>query len=217
MDNNLQNKSRTLSTNLHYMCSIIQNQPIMNVIFAVLVVMTNLSCSTELRKDQKSFDSTPLSEILSNNEIKTEELSVLIDKSDYQLSIIHADTVVKWYPVVLGYNPVGDKMQEGDYKTPEGVFGVRDKYPHKNWKYFIWIDYPNEESWKRFEQRKKDGTISKDAKIGGEIGIHGTPEGGDGLINDGQNWTFGCISLKRDHVAEIYPYFHKNIQITIQK
>lgn len=189
----------------------------MNFLFALLLTAMNVSCAGDDSESLSVFDETPLESILITNSIKTEDLSVLIDKSDYRLSIINADTVVKWYPVVLGYNPVGDKMQEGDYKTPEGVFGIRDKYPHKNWNYFIWIDYPNKESWKRFEQRKKDGLIPEDAKIGGEIGIHGTPEGGDALIDEGQNWTFGCISLKRDHVEEIYPYFHKNIQITIQK
>ncbi|CAG5079835.1 hypothetical protein CRYO30217_01090 [Parvicella tangerina] len=199
----------------------------MQFTFGILVTLLSLACSDHRDMQTESafldnmardtYDETPLADILESNAIQTEEIEVLIDKSDYKLSIIHADTVVKWYPVVLGYNAVGDKMQEGDYKTPEGVFGIRDKYPHKHWKFFIWIDYPNEESWKRFNQRKADGTISKDAKIGGEIGIHGTPEGGDYLIEEGQNWTFGCISLKRDHVAEIYPFMHKEVQITIQK
>lgn len=159
----------------------------------------------------------PLGEIVKNNGIKIENLSVLIDKSDYVLSFIHADTVVKEYPVVLGYNPEGDKMQEGDYKTPEGTFGVRSKYGHKNWKYFIWIDYPNEESWSKFKKRKADGTIDDKAKIGGEVGIHGTPEGMDNMIAEGTNWTYGCISLTRKDVAEIYPLFHEKIQIVIRK
>jgi murein L,D-transpeptidase YafK len=201
----------------------LKNISIMNFVFAILVTAINFSCASEVTteetvvEDVMVFDETPLENILEEHNIKTEGLSVFIDKSDFQLSIMHADTVVKWFPVVLGYNPEGDKMQEGDYKTPEGVFGIRDKYPHKSWKYFIWIDYPNEESWERFEQRKADGTISDDARIGGEIGIHGTPEGMDALIDDGQNWTFGCVSLKRSHVEEIYPYFHKNIKITIQQ
>lgn len=199
------------------MCIIHQNHCLMNFLIALLTTAINISCSSAISDDEVSYDNTDLKLILAENAIKTESLSVLIDKSDYKLSIINADTVVKWYPVVLGYNPVGDKMQEGDYKTPEGVFGIRDKYPHKNWHYFVWIDYPNAESWKRFEKRKKDGIISEDAKIGGEIGIHGTPEGGDYLIDQGKNWTFGCISLKRKHIEEIYPYLHKDIKITIQQ
>lgn len=198
----------------------------MQIFISFLLSALNLSCLqndrvdinnySESLTDKIFFDERPLSDIITINNIKVDDLSVLIDKSDYTLGIMNADTVVKLYPVVLGLNPIGDKMQEGDYKTPEGVFGIRDKYPHKNWNYFIWIDYPNEESWVRFDQRKSEGVISKDAKIGGEIGIHGTSEGGDFLIDNKENWTWGCISLKNHHLNEIYPYFHKKIKITIQ-
>ncbi len=198
----------------------------MNTILAAIVfVLSNgvTSCKTpevtseenvltELKGANHSLD-----DLVNDNGIKIEELSVLIDKSDYILSFIHSDTVVKEYPVVLGYNPEGDKMQEGDFKTPEGIFGVRDKYGHKSWKYFIWIDYPNEESWSKFKKRKADGTIDESAKIGGEVGIHGTPEGADDMIAERFNWTHGCISLTRNDVAEIYPFFHKKIQIEIRK
>lgn len=206
---------------LHYMNESHYTR-IMNIIFGFLLSMLNLSCLAPQEEHNDSandliFDTKPLSMIVTEHQISEVALDVMIDKSEFKLYMMHADTVVKWYPVVLGHHPVGDKMQEGDKKTPEGVFGIRDKYPHKSWKYFIWIDYPNEESWKRFEQRKKEGVLPSEAKIGGEVGIHGTPEGGDYLIDEGVNWTFGCISLKRSHIDEIYPYFHKNIKITIQQ
>lgn len=173
--------------------------------------------NTENATNEVWVTPTPLDKIIKDKNIKIEELSILVEKSKYILSVIHKDTIVKQFPIVLGYNPVGDKMQEGDYKTPEGTFGMVSKYAHANWKYFIWIDYPTEESWKRFNERKANGTIKKDAKIGGEIGIHGTPEGMDHWITKKENWTFGCVSLSRAHIAEIYPVFHKKIKITIVK
>jgi murein L,D-transpeptidase YafK len=199
----------------------------MNTILAAIVfVLSNgvTSCNTSLKEipegnvltQLKGINQT-LDDLVKDNGIKIEELSVLIDKSDYVLSFIHADTIVKEYPVVLGYNPEGDKMEQGDYKTPEGTFGVRSKYGHKSWKYFIWIDYPNEASWSKFNKRKANGIIGKNAKIGGEVGIHGTPEGMDNMIAEKTNWTYGCISLTRNDIAEIYPYIHKEIQIVIRK
>ncbi len=173
--------------------------------------------NTENATKEVWVNPTPLDKIIEEHNIKIDELSILVEKSIYVLSVIHKDTIVKQFPIVLGYNPIGDKMQEGDYKTPEGTFGMVSKYAHANWKYFIWIDYPNEESWKRFKERKANGTIDKNAKIGGEIGIHGTPEGMDYWITQKENWTFGCVSLSRDHIAEIYPVFHKKIKITIVK
>jgi murein L,D-transpeptidase YafK len=124
---------------------------------------------------------------------------------------------VKEYDVVFGGNPVDDKEKEGDKRTPEGVFGVRDKYPHRNWSKFIWIDYPNEDSWRKFNQRKADGIIKQGETIGGEVGIHGVPDGMNNLIDEKINWTLGCISMKNKDVNEIYPYISKKTQITIQK
>jgi murein L,D-transpeptidase YafK len=54
-----------------------------------------------------------------------------------------ADTIIiKQYPVVLGGNPVDDKLLQGDLCTPEGNFLIHAKYPHKSWEKFIWINYP---------------------------------------------------------------------------
>lgn len=144
-------------------------------------------------------------------------VDVLIDKSDYKLSIYAADTLVKEYDVVFGGNPVDDKHKEGDKCTPEGVFGMRDKYPHKSWSKFIWIDYPNEDSWRKFNKRKAEGIIKDGESIGGEVGIHGVPDGMDHVIDNKQNWTLGCISMRNNDVNEIYPYITKQTKITIQK
>ena len=145
------------------------------------------------------------------------QIQLVIDKSDYTLKVFTADTLVKTYAVVFGGNPVEDKEKEGDRRTPEGVFGVRDKYPHRNWSKFIWIDYPNAASWEKFNQQKAAGIIKEGETIGGEIGIHGVPEGKDNMIDEKRNWTLGCISMKNADINEIYPYITKQTQITIQK
>lgn len=145
-----------------------------------------------------------LQEIVSERHISKNSLRVLIDKSDYTLSVLHADSVLIVYPCVFGFNAVDDKAKEGDGCTPEGVFGIRSKYPHKSWNYFIWIDYPNAESWTKFNRRKANGGIPKSATIGGEVGIHGVPEGADYMIENKSNWTLGCISLKNTDVEDLY-------------
>ncbi len=133
-------------------------------------------------------------------------VNILIDKGDYTLAVLYDTLKLKEYPVVFGSNPVDDKRMQGDNCTPEGVFKVRSKYPHKSWSKFIWIDYPNNKSWEKFNKLKRDHEIPGNAKIGGEIGIHGVPAGGNGLIDARINWTLGCISLKNKDVDEIYPY-----------
>lgn len=154
---------------------------------------------TQLAVSQKSLQT-----IVRERHIPKNELKIKIDKSEYTLSVYHKSDLLISYPCVFGFNPVDDKHQEGDGCTPEGTFGIRSKYAHRSWSYFIWIDYPNKESWRRFNARKADGTISKDARIGGEIGIHGVPEGMDDMISDRTNWTLGCISLKTADITDLY-------------
>ena len=155
--------------------------------------------------------------LIDSLQVKQHNISIHIDKSDFVLSVMDKDNVIKQYSVVLGTNPIDDKRIQGDRCTPEGTFHIVSKYPHKNWRKFIWIDYPNEESKRKYKEAKSNGEIPKDSKIGGEVGIHGTPKDGDYLIDDKVNWTWGCISLKREDVDEIYPYIKKSTEIIIEK
>lgn len=177
----------------------------------IIALFLFFSCKNETNSTKTSEKS--LNQLLPKNTV----VNIFIDKSAYTLSIFAADTLVKEYPVVFGGNPIGDKHKEGDKRTPEGVFGMRDKYPHRNWSKFIWIDYPNADSWRKFNQRKTDGIIKDGETIGGEVGIHGVPDGMDHMIDDKRNWTLGCISMKNKDLNEIYPYITKRTQITIQK
>ena len=140
-----------------------------------------------------------------------------IDKSDYELHLYEGETRLKSYPVVLGPNPIDDKMQQGDGCTPEGTFKIRARYPHDSWSHFLWIDYPNAASWKKFKDRKAKGKIPADAQIGGEIGIHGVPQGRDDILENGINWTLGCISVSNAHIQEIYPLVRVGTEVVIRK
>jgi murein L,D-transpeptidase YafK len=106
---------------------------------------------------------------------------------------------------------------QGDKCTPEGKFNIISKYPHREWSKFIWINYPNDDSWKKHNTAKSEGRIPKNAQIGGEVGIHGVPKGMDFLIDTKYNWTLGCISLKNKDVDELYPFITKNTIIEIRK
>lgn len=129
-----------------------------------------------------------------------------VDKSDRRFEVLANDLLLKTYPCVLGEKPVGDKFCQGDRKTPEGTFTFRSKRRPHRWHVFIWVDYPNAESYRRFKERKAHGLIPAGKDIGGEIGIHGVPDGMDHWIEAGEDWTWGCIALKNADVDEIYPY-----------
>lgn len=146
----------------------------------------------------------PLRALLNSLGIGVDELAIHVDKSERRLCLQHDDAIIRCYDVVLGGSPEGDKRMQGDQRTPEGTFTFRDKYPHREWHRFAWIDYPNEESRRRFQARRAAGEIPADARIGGEVGIHGVPVGMDMLIATGVDWTLGCIAMRNEDLDEVY-------------
>ncbi len=145
------------------------------------------------------------------------EIQIVIDKSDYELSVYDTKGWYATYPVVFGNNSLDDKKMEGDKKTPEGNFRIISKRVHEKWYRFLSIDYPTKESWEKFKARKMRGEIPASASIGGAIGIHGTWPHEDFIIDKYKNWTMGCISMKKNDVLEIYGYTPIGTKVTIRK
>lgn len=144
-------------------------------------------------------------------------VSIIIDKSDYELSVFDDEGWFATYPVVFGNNSLSDKKMEGDKNTPEGSFRIIAKRVHDKWCRFMTLDYPNAESREKFIQRKQKGEIPSNAGIGGGIGIHGTWPHEDFVIDRFKNWTLGCISMKNDDVKEIYQFTAAGTKVTIRK
>lgn len=144
--------------------------------------------------------------------------SIIISKSKYELQLF--DESGEWiatYPVVFGSKDLGDKMMQGDRKTPEGTFHIASKRKHEKWDRFISIDYPTAESIEKFNQRKARGLIPANAKIGGEIGIHGVWPHEDYTIDQYQNWTEGCISTKNNYIRELFDLLPVGTTVVIER
>jgi len=140
---------------------------------------------------------------------------ILVHKLDRRLTVYKGLTPLKTYPIVLGRNPRADKLVQGDLCTPEGVYQVVTKYPHTRWSKFILLNYPNTQNWLRFSRAKQAGKIPPTAEIGGAIGIHGTDDDLKNIL--GENWTWGCISLRNKDVDDIYPLIGSDTVVVIKK
>ncbi len=161
--------------------------------------------------------SKTLKEIVSSRKISKKDLKILVKKSERVVEVLYKDELLIAYSCVLGFDPIGDKMQEGDGKTPEGLFKIKAMYPHRSWSYFIWFDYPNEISYQRFKERKANKTISQAAAIGGQVGFHGVPEKNDEIIEKKIDWTLGCISLSTKDITDLYQSIGLETTIEIRK
>lgn len=145
------------------------------------------------------------------------KISIVIDKSDYELSVFDEKGWYATFPVVFGNNNLDDKKMEGDKNTPEGTFHITNKKLHEKWNRFMGLDYPTRESWDKFNQRKQRGEIPAKASIGGSIGIHGTWPREEFVVDRYKNWTMGCISMKNEDMNELYSYTPSGTEVTIRK
>ncbi len=145
------------------------------------------------------------------------EVYIIIVKSDYELKLYDKEGWYATYPVVFGSKSLEDKMVEGDRRTPEGEYHIIIKRPDSKWDRMMLLDYPTRADITKFNDRKARGLIPAGARIGSGIGIHGTWNHDEMAVDMFQNWTNGCISLKREDVEELYDLVPKGTRVIIQK
>ena len=145
-------------------------------------------------------------------------LYLIISKSKYEIRLYDANN--KWkatYPCVFGNDDQGDKLIQGDRKTPEGTFHIIVKKVHPKWDKYFGLDYPTQDDIDKFNTRKEQGIIPKNARIGDGIGIHGTWPHQDFVIDTYQNWTNGCICTKNEYMDELYKMIPIGTKVIIVK
>ncbi len=152
------------------------------------------------------------------DELDKSKISLLVSKSHYTLYVLYNEKPIKSFMAVFGSGGhLKDKMEEGDKRTPEGEFTITGIRDHAAWHKFLGISYPNSDSYRKFEENKRNKKISPNARIGGAIGIHGTFNNQDDVINRKFNWTDGCISLKNKDLEELVKYLDVGTKIKIIK
>ena len=142
---------------------------------------------------------------------------IIISKKSYELKVYDDQGWYATYPCVFGSNDLRDKFMQGDKRTPEGNFKVVLKKNNSKWKFELLLNYPNEQSYKKFVERKSEGLIPGTAQIGGGIAIHATRPQEEWTVDYYQNWTDGCISLKYSEAADLYSYIPVGTPVTIEK
>lgn len=126
---------------------------------------------------------------------------VVVKKGARKMMLMKGGKVLKTYRVALGARPKGHKQQQGDERTPEGLYKL--DYRNRNSKFYksIHISYPN----------AKDRAAAKKRGVnpGGAIFIHGAPNAAPGssivqAAMNRANWTDGCIAVTNAEMDEIW-------------
>jgi murein L,D-transpeptidase YafK len=122
---------------------------------------------------------------------------MLVDKGDRTLTLLREGRPLKTYRVALGGSPEGHKRQEGDEKTPEGVYLLdyrkEDSSAHRS----LHVSYPNAED----ERRARARGVSP----GGFIMVHGIYDGLGWVwkLHRLRDWTDGCVGVANWEMDEI--------------
>jgi len=135
--------------------------------------------------------------------------AVIVDKAKHKTYLLKAGQIIHTYNCDLGYNSAQQKMFSGDGCTPEGKYVVSVAKHHSS-RYYkaLLINYPNEADRQRFNENKSRGVISRRARIGGLIEIHG---------NGGRDrdWTEGCVALTDREMDHLMQYVGVGTPVTI--
>ena len=127
----------------------------------------------------------------------TEQIDhILIEKSARRLTVFRDGQAVRTYKIALGFAPVGDKVQQGDGKTPEGMFTITRRNPNSKYHLSLGIDYPQANDIARARAAGVDPGV--------DIFIHGQPNGFGKLATIPTDWTAGCIAVSDTEIEELW-------------
>jgi len=134
--------------------------------------------------------------------------AIIIDKSAHKTFLVKGGRVIRTYDCELGYNSAHQKLFAGDGATPEGQYQItKIKYNSKFYRALL-INFPNSLDIRRFRENKSRGIISRYARVGALIEIHG---------NGGKNedWTDGCVALSNNDMDHLLQFVAVGTPVTI--
>ena len=108
------------------------------------------------------------------------------------------DNQIKTNRIALGRNPLGAKQEEGDMKTPEGIYKIDGQNPRSSFHLALHISYPSDEDNKR--------AATHGVSAGSDIMIHGIQNGRGwiGAFHRWKDWTAGCIAVTDEEIEELW-------------
>ncbi len=154
---------------------------------------------------KKAESPGPVREVVSDERAplewaRGERWFVLVKRSCRTVSVYRKGEWMRTYhDISFGRNP-GDKLYEGDRKTPLGLYRMVGRRRHPRWSRFILLDYPNLRDREVHRAARAAGLVPTGP--GSQIGIHGSDE--PILNRGGVDWTYGCVSLLDEDVRELY-------------
>ena len=161
--------------------------------------------STEVKSAEMQTPSNEQSTQTTDASKKSSQYTILIDKSDFSLTLKKDDQVEKIYSVAIGKNS-GQKQQSGDLRTPTGNFTVDEIIDSSSWTH----DFKDGKG----EIAGAYGPWFISLVTGWDgIGIHGThdPASIRTMVSE------GCIRMNNADVEEVKAKIQPGTKVIIQE
>ena len=133
---------------------------------------------------------------------------IVIFKSKRVLLLLREGRVLDRWRISLGEHPVGPKREEGDGRTPEGVYFIDARILNTRFHHSLHLSYPNAADIEYAE-------LAHDSP-GSNIAILGLPD--DYHPVRGQrpgDWTDGCIALDNHAIDVLWRVVDVGTPVTI--
>lgn len=121
---------------------------------------------------------------------------IVIEKAARRMQLFQDGEPVRTYRIALGFAPDGDKIRQGDGKTPEGEFIIDRRNDQSAFHLSLGLNYP------RPEDRARAAAGGYDP--GGDIFIHGQPNALPEGFKLRGDWTAGCIAVTNSEMRDIW-------------
>ena len=161
--------------------------------------------SSEVKSAETQTPANEQSKQIKAEQKKSAQYTILIDKSDFSLTLKKDDQVEKIYSVAIGKN-AGQKQQPGDLRTPSGEFKVDEIIDSSSWTH----DFKDGKG--EIAGAYGPWFISLETGWDG-IGIHGThdPASIRTMVSE------GCIRMNNADVEEVKAKIQPGTKVIIQE
>lgn len=135
--------------------------------------------------------------------------AIRVEKSLRRLSLLDDGAVLRSYAIALGANPIGHKQEEGDARTPEGLYVIDYRNAESRFHRSLRISYPNDAD--------RRAAAARGRPPGGDIVIHGLPDEWSwlGAFHQAVDWTDGCIAVTNEEMDELWSWVEEGTPIEI--
>jgi hypothetical protein len=151
---------------------------------------------------------------------------IVVHKSARNMALCDSGSLVaNWEVGLSSFAPTGDKQEEGDGKTPEGVFYAAQKIPTSSYYKAYLISYPDSADADRglsgglIDQSEHDAitaaqegctTPPQTTQLGSYVEVHA------GYADAGESdWTLGCVAINNGNMDVLWSVLDVNETIVI--